>query len=69
MIHTVESFSAVNEAEVDFPPMEFFCFFYDLMDIDNLISRFHISEKGKDLKRKWDTYTWGHLQYYLKDTI
>ena len=37
MIHTVKGFSIVNEAEVDVF-MEFSCFFYDPVDIGNLIS-------------------------------
>ena len=37
MIHTVQGFSIVNEAEVDVF-LEFSCFFYDLMDVGNLIS-------------------------------
>ena len=37
MIHTVKGFSVVNEAEVD-AFLEFSCFFYDLMDVGNLIS-------------------------------
>ena len=36
MIHTVKGFSVVNEAEVIF--LEFYCFFYDPMDVGNLIS-------------------------------
>ena len=36
VIHTVKGFSVVNEAKVDF--LEFPCFFYDPMDIGNLIS-------------------------------
>ena len=37
MIHTVKSFGIINEAEVyDF--LELSCFFYDPMDVDNLIS-------------------------------
>ena len=35
MIHTVKSFSIVNEADVF---MEFSCLFYDPSDADNLIS-------------------------------
>ena len=35
VIHTVKDFSVVNEADVF---LEFFCFFYDPMDVDNLIS-------------------------------
>ena len=37
LIHTVKGFSAFNEAEVDVF-LEFPCFFYDPMDVDNLIS-------------------------------
>ena len=37
MIHTVEGFSIVNEAEVDVL-LEFPCFLYDPMDVGNLIS-------------------------------
>ena len=37
MIHTVKGFSVVNEAEVDVF-LELSCFFYDPVDVDNLIS-------------------------------
>ena len=37
MIHTVHGFSIVNEAEV-YVFLEFSCFFYDTMDVGNLIS-------------------------------
>ena len=37
MIHTVKGFSVVNKAEVGVF-LEFSCFFYDPMDVDNLIS-------------------------------
>ena len=37
MIHTIQSFSVVNEAEVDVFP-ELSCFFYDPTDIGNLTS-------------------------------
>ena len=37
MIHTVKGFSVVNEAEVDVL-LESSCFFYDLMDVGDLIS-------------------------------
>ena len=37
MIHTVKGFSIVNEAEVD-AFLESSCFFYDPMDVGNLIS-------------------------------
>ena len=37
MIHIIKGFSEVNEAEVDVF-LEFSCFFYDSMDVGNLIS-------------------------------
>ena len=37
VIHTVKGFSIVNEAEVDVF-LGFLCFFYDPMDVGNLIS-------------------------------
>ena len=37
MIHTVKGFGIVNKAEVD-AFLEFFCFFYDPVDVVNLIS-------------------------------
>ena len=37
VIHTVKNFGIVNEAEVDVF-LEFSCFFYDPMDVGNLIS-------------------------------
>ena len=37
VIHTVKGFSVVNEAEVDVF-LAFSCFFYDPMDVGNLIS-------------------------------
>ena len=37
VIHTVQSFDVVNEAEVD-AFLDFSCFFYDPTDVGNLIS-------------------------------
>ena len=37
VIHTVKGFGIVNKAEVDFF-LEFPCFFYDPMDVCNLLS-------------------------------
>ena len=37
MIHTAKGFSVVNDAEVDVS-LEFLCFFYDPVDVGNLIS-------------------------------
>ena len=39
VIHTVKGFSIVNEAEVDVF-LEFSCFFYDPVDVDDLIYGF-----------------------------
>ena len=39
VIHIVKGFSVVNEAEVDVF-LEFSCFFYDPMNVDNLICLF-----------------------------
>ena len=38
VIHTVKSFSIVNEAEVDIFFLELSCFFYDSVGVGNLIS-------------------------------
>ena len=37
VIHKVKGLNIVNEAEID-AFLEFFCFFYDPTDVDNLIS-------------------------------
>ena len=37
MIHTIQGFGIVNEAEIDIF-LVFFCFFYDPTDVGNLIS-------------------------------
>ena len=50
MIHTVKGFSLVNEAEVDVI-LEFPCFFYEPMDVGNLIS-------GSSAFSKSSLYIW-----------
>ena len=45
VIHTVKGFSVVNEAEVDVF-LEFSCFFYDPVDVGNLISDFSAFSKS-----------------------
>ena len=45
VIHTVKGFGIVNKAEVDVF-QEFSCFFYDSMDVDDLISRFSAFSKS-----------------------
>ena len=46
--HAVQGFSLVNEAEIVF--LEFSCFFYDPMDIGNLISDSPASSKLEHLE-------------------
>ena len=49
MIHTVNGFGVVNEAEVD-AFLEFSCFFYDPVDVGNLISgSFDFSKSSLDI--------------------
>ena len=57
MIHTVKGFSVVNEAEVDVF-LEFPCFFYDLLDVGNLIS-------GSSVFSKSSLYIWKILVHIL----
>ena len=57
VIHTVTSFGVVNEAEVDVV-LKFSCFFYDLMDIGNLISGFSAFAKSS-------LYIWKSLVHVL----
>ena len=45
VIHTVKGFSVVNEAEIDIF-LEFSCFFYDPVDVGNLISGFSAFSKS-----------------------
>ena len=45
VIHTVKGFNVVNEAEVDVF-LEFPCFFYDPVDVGNLISGFSAFSKS-----------------------
>ena len=56
VIYTVKGFSIVNAAEADVL-LEFSCFFYDLMDVDILIS-------GSSAFSKCHLYIWkflGHI--------
>ena len=45
VIHRVKGFSVVNEAEVDIF-LKFSCFFYDSMDVGNLISGYSAFSKS-----------------------
>ena len=52
MIHTVKDCNVVNEAEVDFLFfLEFLCFFYDPVDVSNLI--FHSFAFSKSSLHIW----------------
>ena len=57
MIHTAKVFHKVNEAEVDVV-LGLFCFFYDSMDIGNLIS-------GSSAFSKSCLYIWKFLAHVL----
>ena len=57
MIHIVKGFSEVNEAEVDVF-LEFSCFFYDPMDVGNLVS-------GSSAFSKFTLNTWKYLFHIL----
>ena len=57
VIHTVKGFGIVNKAEVDVF-LELFCFFYDPMDIGNLIS-------GFSALSKYSLNMWKFLVYVL----
>ena len=64
VIHTVEGFSVVNEAEVGVF-LEFFCFFYDPMDVGNLTS-------GLSAFSKSSLYIWKFLVHellYIQNTL
>ena len=57
VIHTIKSFSVVNEAEVDVS-LEFSCFFYDPMDVGNFIS-------GSSPFSKSSLYIWNFSVHVL----
>ena len=62
MIQTVKGFSIVKEAEVDFL-LEFPCFFYDPVDVGNLIS-------GSSAFSKLSLYIWKFsIQILVKLTL
>ena len=61
MIHTVKSFIVVNEAEVDVF-LKFSCFFYDPMDVGNLVSGSSAFSKSDQL---YDMQLRAHLLWTL----
>ena len=56
VIHTIKGFSVVNEAEVDVF-LEFSCFFYEPMDVGNLISSSSAFSKSSLNIWKFDSHT------------
>ena len=64
VIHTVKGFSVVNEAEVD-AFLEVSCFFYDSMDVGNLISVSSAFPKSSLYIWKFSVHI--HLKPGLKD--
>ena len=61
VIHTVKGFSILSEAEVDIF-LEFSCFFYDPMDVGNLIS-------GSSAFSKLSLNIWKLVQVPLKPSL
>ena len=64
MIHTVKGFRVINEAEVDVF-LEFSCFFYDTLDVGNLISG--SSALSKSRLNVWEFSVHIMLNSCLKD--
>ena len=69
VIHTVKGFSIVNEAKVDVF-LEFSCFFYDPMDVDNWISGSSAFSKSSLNIWKFSVHIllkagWWILEYYF----
>ena len=63
MIHTLKSFSVVNEAEVDIF-LDFHCFLHDPINVDNLIS-------GSSAFSMSSLYIWKflvHVYHFTKNT-
>ena len=61
VIHTVKGFGVVSEAEVDVF-LDFSCFFYDPMDVGDLISDFSVFSKSS-------LYIWKFLDHILFTNI
>ena len=55
LTHTVKGFTVVNEAELDVL-LEFSCFFYDPMDVGNLISGYSTFSKSNLNIRKFSVH-------------
>ena len=61
VIHTVQGFGIVSEAEV-YVFLEFSCFFYDSMDVGNLIS-------GSSAFSESSLNIWNFLVHALLDSV
>ena len=69
VIHTVQGFSVVNEAEVDVF-LKFSCFFYELVDVGNLISGSSAFSKSSCTSgSSWFTYCWSPARRILSITL
>ena len=64
VIHTVKGLSVVNEAEL-YVFLKFSCFFYDLMDVGNLMSVSSAFSKSSLYIWKFSVHIW--LKSSLKD--
>ena len=69
VIHTVKGFGIVNKAEIDVF-LEFSCFFYDPMDVGNLISGSSSFPKSSlKSESSWFTYYWSLAWIILSITL
>ena len=57
VLHTVKGFNVVNKAEVDVF-LEFSCFLYDPMDVDNWMKRCPFHHKWLECKNRKSRDTW-----------
>ena len=64
VIHTVKGFGVVNKAELDVF-LEFFCFFYDRTDVENLLSSSAVFSKSSLYIWKFSVHVL--LKPHLKD--
>ena len=67
VIHTIKGFSVINEAEIDVF-LEFSCFFYDPIFVDNLISGFFLNPAWTS-GSFWFTYCWNLAWRILRITL
>ena len=69
VIHIVKGFRVVNKAEVDFF-LERSCFFYDPVDVSNLISdSSDFSKSSLYILKSWFTYCWSLAWRILSITL